>query len=170
MDPAANDYRQAMRRLASTVCLVTAGDCGMAATAVMSLAADPPTLAVAVNQQTNLYRALLRHDRFCVNLLAGNHADLVAPFGGAVPAAERFDHGHWLRNPPDPPILADAQASLICRTLDHSTVFTHELFIGRVERTIVRPDVDPLIWIDGGPRLSVDIPQEPSAASSSTRR
>lgn len=163
MDQAASDYRQAMRRLASTVCLVTAGDCGMAATAVMSLAADPPTLAVAVNRSTNLYRALLQHERFCVNLLASGHADLVAPFGGAVPAAERFEHGAWLHSEVDPPILADAQASLICQTIDHNTVFTHELFIGRVERTVIRPDVDPLIWLDGGPRLCTAITERLSA-------
>ena len=47
-------FRHAMRRLATTIALVTAGEgegwTGMAATAVMSVCAEPPTLLVAVNR------------------------------------------------------------------------------------------------------------------------
>lgn len=153
MDQAADDYRRAMRRLASTVCVVTAGNSGMAATAVMSLAADPPTLGVAVNRATTLFQAIAANRLFCVNLLASRHADLVAPFGGAVPGPERFAHGEWLHSADEPPVLADAQASLICRLTEQHHIATHELFVGQVIRTVVAPEVDPLIWLDGRSRL-----------------
>lgn len=150
MDLAPDDFKDAMRRLASTVCLITAQDRGMAATAVMSLTADPPTLAIAVNRNASIHEALERQDLFCVNLLAARHAGLVAKFGGAVAPADRFGHGDWILSPDAPPVLADAQASLTCRILHRQAVFTHTLYVGQVIRAAVHAQVDPLVWVDGG--------------------
>ena len=42
-----------------------------------------------------------------------------------------------------------AQASFICRRTDHHQYGTHSIFIGVVEDVVVRPEVDPLIYVDG---------------------
>lgn len=156
------DYLQAMRRLAATVTLVTAGTehepVGMAATAVTSITADPPTLLVAVNRQTALFSVVTASGRFCVNLLAARHASLVAVFGGQAKGRERFCHGDWILQAGTPPVLADAAASLVCTTVDEIDVGTHRLFIGTVQTLRLADDVDPLVWMDAGLAQAVRLP------------
>jgi len=48
-----------------------------------------------------------------------------------------------------PPRLADAQASLLCRRIDHHRFGTHSIFIGQVEEVAVRDDVHPLLYLNG---------------------
>lgn len=147
------DFRQAMRRLATTVAIVTAGTgdsvTGMAATAVMSVAADPPTIVVGVNRDASLSPILTREARFCVNLLAERHRDLVGIFSGQKKGAARFETGGWIYGEGEPPVLADAVASLICETRSTMEVATHTLFVGEVRTIINHPTIDPLIWVGG---------------------
>jgi flavin reductase (DIM6/NTAB) family NADH-FMN oxidoreductase RutF len=147
-------FRQAMRRLATTVALVTSGQgdnwAGMAATAVVSVCADPPTLLVAVNRTASLHPTLHAEKRFCVNLLSERHRELVGIFSGQVRGRERFKRGNWISGADGLPVLADALASLSCRTETTLDVGTHTLFIGRVENVINHGDIDPLVWVDGG--------------------
>jgi flavin reductase (DIM6/NTAB) family NADH-FMN oxidoreductase RutF len=75
-------FRDAMRRIAATVTIVTADDGerydGMTATAVTSLCMEPPSLLVCVNQKAFLHDMLLRAANFCVNVLHQDHAELSA--------------------------------------------------------------------------------------------
>lgn len=149
-----HDFKQAMRRLATTVAIVTTGRgdtyAGMAATAVMSVTADPPTLVVAVNRNASMSPILDEHGWFCVNLLAERHQALVGVFGGAKSGKDRFDDGEWRFSTVNPPILADAAASLVCETTGRLDVGTHTLFVGDVRAIANHPLIDPLIWVDGG--------------------
>jgi flavin reductase (DIM6/NTAB) family NADH-FMN oxidoreductase RutF len=148
-----DDFKQAMRRLASSIAIVTGGTgdgwTGIAATAVMSIAAEPPTLAVAVNRSTSLSPVLLNQDRFCVNLLARRHIDMVAVFGGKGRGMARFAVGDWRPSEHGLPVLSDAAASLECKILSRTHVATHTLFIGEVENIVNYPSIDPLLWADG---------------------
>nr|WP_218036238.1 flavin reductase family protein [Sphingobium sp. 15-1] len=142
-----------MRRLASTIALVTSG-CGddwtgMAATAVTSVTADPPTLLVAVNRSTSLSPVLAESRQFCVNLLSERHRDLVALFSGPTKGLARFESGLWGASEEGLPVLRDAVASLVCSVTMTVEVATHTLFIGEVSRIVNHPTIDPLIWVDG---------------------
>jgi flavin reductase len=152
--PLSQDFKQAMRRLATTVALVTSGRdeswAGMTATAVMSACADPPTLVVAVNRNAGMHPKLHREQRFCVNLLAGRHRELVADFSGAKKGLARFEKGQWIAGEEGIPVLSDALASLTCRIQSTVDVGTHTLFIGLVESVIKHNHIDPLLWVDGG--------------------
>jgi flavin reductase (DIM6/NTAB) family NADH-FMN oxidoreductase RutF len=143
-----------MRRLATTVALITAGRgehwTGMAATAVMSVCADPPTLLVAVNRSASIHSLLSSETRFCVNLLADRHRDLVAIFSGKKKGLERFDTGDWASGADGMPILRDALASLVCRKVQTIDVSTHTLFLGEVEDIVNHDEISPLVWVDGG--------------------
>lgn len=160
MDSQIQDFRNAMRRLASGVCLITAGDRGMAATAVMSLTAEPPTLAIAVNRSASLFQALQAEELFCVNVLAQRHGDLVGRFSGAIPREERFLHGDWTLAAGQPPVLNDALVSLVCRQVQALETSTHVLFVGEVVRTTSHPAVDPLIWLNGACAGAIPLPTE----------
>lgn len=149
-----DDYRQAMRRLAATVAIVTAGrgdQCtGMAATAVMSVTTDPPTLVVAINRNASIAPILEQEQDFCVNLLSCRHQDLVKIFSGLKKGRERFETGQWRLSENAPPILEDAIASMLCRKTGAIDVSTHTLCTGEVMEIVNHPDIDPLVWMDGG--------------------
>ncbi|RVT91320.1 flavin reductase [Sphingomonas crocodyli] len=149
-----NGFKQAMRRLATTVALITSGKgdnwAGMAATAVVSVCAEPPTILVAVNRSASLYPTLHAEQRFCVNLLSERHKDLVGIFSGKKKGRERFEDGAWTAGECGLPILSDALSALMCKTVSTVDVGTHTLFIGEVESIENHMDIDPLIWVDGG--------------------
>lgn len=148
-----DDFKQAMRRLATTIAIVTTGTgedwTGMAATAVTSVTSDPPTILVAVNRTASLSPLLHEQQRFCVNLLAERHKDLVGIFSGQKKGMARFEDGEWTQSPEGVPVLKDAVASLICTTQMTLGVATHTLFIGQVQSIVNHPSIDPLIWVDG---------------------
>jgi len=147
-------FRHAMRRLATTVTLITAGHGegwrGLAATAVMSVSADPPTLLVAINRAAGLHPLLSGEALFCVNLLADRHRELVGIFSGQKKGLDRFETGNWVAGPKGIPVLADALASIVCRKTQTIEVSTHSLFIGEVEQVKNHDDIAPLVWVDGG--------------------
>ncbi|WP_156679113.1 flavin reductase family protein [Sphingomonas profundi] len=153
-DTVDTDFKLAMRRLATTIAIITGGTgddwTGMAATAVTSVTADPPTILVAVNRNASISPVLSADRRFCVNLLAERHADLVGVFSGKKKGLARFEDGGWVASANGLPVLPDAVASLECQTTLTLEVATHTLFIGEVLSVCNHPTIDPLIWVDGG--------------------
>jgi len=153
-DEIKDGFRHAMRRLATTIALITAGEgeswTGMAATAVMSVCAEPPTLLTAVNQTASIHPVISTGSHFCVNLLAERHKDLVGIFSGQKKGIARFETGGWVAGAYGIPILPDALASLTCRTTMRIDVGTHTLFVGEVEHVANHDEISPLVWVDGG--------------------
>lgn len=150
----AEGFKLAMRRLATTVSIVTTGQsgrwAGMAATAVVPICAEPPTMMVAVNQSASSHTAIREGEYFCINLLATRHRELVSVFGGKVAADLRFAHGQWIEGTGGVPVLADSLASLTCAHSRAVSFGTHTLFFGEVVDIANHADIDPLLWMDGG--------------------
>ena len=149
-----SDMKQAMRRLAAGVVVVSAREgearFAMAASAVTSLSLAPPSILLCVNQSASVY-PILKHGRhFCINALAGSHADLSVACGGAKKSEDRFTIGDW-RDDPDThtPFLADSQASLICTVDVIHHYGTHGILVGKVKRVLLHGQVFPLIYVDG---------------------
>jgi flavin reductase (DIM6/NTAB) family NADH-FMN oxidoreductase RutF len=152
-DDVAPAFKFAMRRLASTVTIITtiADDkaAGMTATAVTSLTAEPPAILVCVNKSASIEAALGLGAPMCVNLLAENHKALSHAFGGGLPARERFQIGQWIPGPDRVPILEDAQANLLSTVDKRVDYETHTIIIGRVRTVRLHGDVRPLVFGDG---------------------
>lgn len=152
-DEIKDGFRHAMRRLATTIALITSGRgdgwTGMAATAVMSVCAEPPTLLTAVNRTASIHPVLMAESHFCVNLLADRHQDLVGIFSGKKKGLERFETGGWIAHDGGIPVLPDALASLVCRTTQRIDIGTHTLFVGEVEHVMNHDEIAPLVWVDG---------------------
>ena len=146
------EFRQAMRRVASTVNVITicvdGEPMGITATAMSSLAMDPPSLLVCVNQAASMHAPLEYVSHFGVNVLHRDQEHLAQMFADREKRALRFISG-WHVDGDRPPRLADAQASLLCRRTDHHRFGTHSIFIGVVEEAVVRGDIDPLVYLDG---------------------
>jgi len=149
-----DQFRMAMRRLVATVTIITAGDAqgraGMVATAVMSMSAEPPSLAVGVNRGSGVWPIIQKTGRFSVNLLSSNHKGLVSTFSGKLHGEERFALGEWRLHHTEISYLDDAVVTLFCRvdgTLDYGT---HTLFIGAVEDVLFSEnETESLLWRNG---------------------
>ena len=154
-DPAdtAAAFRAAMRRVASTVHVVTirVGDTpmGMTATAVSSLALTPPSLLVCVNQSARMHSPMADVRRFCVNVLGSGQMDVARAFSDGRLRDVRFRTGDWRVDGEAPPRLADAQASIVCTLKELHAFGTHSIFVGEVEEVVTREAVDPLVYLDG---------------------
>ena len=147
-----DSFRQAMRRVASTVNVITicveGQPMGITATAMSSLALDPPSLLVCINRAAAMHGSMEDVSHFGVNVLHRDQAELAHMFADRSKAPLRFTSG-WHIDCERPPRLQDAQASFLCRRTDHHQFGTHSIFIGVVEDVVVRPEVDPLIYLDG---------------------
>jgi flavin reductase len=145
-------FRLAMRQLVATVTIVASGDAstraGMVATAVMSVSAEPPSLAIGVNREAGVWTAIRGTGRFSVNLLSTAHTALVHPFSGQLQGEDRFTLGEWHTHATNVPCLADAVVSLFCRVEASVDYGTHTLFVGAVE-DVRTGSGDPLLWREG---------------------
>jgi flavin reductase len=147
-----DDFRAAMRRVASTVNVITVcvgGEpMGITATAMSSLSLDPPSLLICINRAATMHASLEDVDRFCVNVLHRSQEAIAQMFADRSQQALRFAAG-WQVDCERPPRLIDAQAAMLCRRIDNHRFGTHSIFIGQVEEVVSRGDVDPLVYVDG---------------------
>ena len=148
-------FRQAMRRVASTVNIITicvdGHPMGITATAMSSLALEPPSLLVCINRSSSLHGSMADVSHFGVNVLHRDQQHLAHVFADRNMRELRFATG-WNFDETRPPLLPDAQASILCRRTDHHRFGTHSIFIGVVEDVVVRPEVHPLVYLDGSYR------------------
>lgn len=142
----------ALRRLAKSVVLITVRHgserYAMAATAVDALSMEVPSLLACVNRAASIHEPMCNAEHFAINILGCDHEMLSRRCGGAVRGEARFDLGEW-DNGAAAPILADAQASILCRSDARFDYGTHSIFVGLVEEVRTSGDIDPLIYIDG---------------------
>lgn len=144
-----DSFRAAMRRIASTVTIVTATDGsrrhGMTMTAVSSLSMNPPSMIVCVNQGTFLHDILLTAKSFCINVLRHDQSAVSTVFSGKASSDERFGVGAW-QSVDGLDFLADAQANVFCQKVGALPFGTHTIFIGTVSDVRLTEDDKPLLY------------------------
>lgn len=144
--------RAGLRRLASSVAIVTARDererFAMSVTAVDAVSLEPPALLVCINQSAAIHRPLDLGADFAINILSRHQFHLAAACGGKLSGEARFSVGHW-SDDPIAPILNDCQAVFLCRQDGRFAYGTHTLFIGRVIQVRSSEVHDPLVYADG---------------------
>jgi flavin reductase (DIM6/NTAB) family NADH-FMN oxidoreductase RutF len=149
-----SDFKKAMRRLASTVTIISTADVngnpyGMTATAVNSLSMDPPSLLICVNHNASIHGPLVARRRFCVNVLTTEHEELVGAFSGKLKGDARFQVGEWHSETTGMPYLDGAQCNLFCDIESEVPFGSHSIVIGRVTAVRVEEEIRPLIFADG---------------------
>ena len=147
-----DDFRAAMRQLASGVSVVTAGTredrSGFTATSVVSLSVDPPRLLVSVNSGSSTWPLIARHGGFTVNLLAADQVHIAEVFAGrsGLRGKERFTEGRWQRHPVAGYGLEGALAVVHCRVEETIERHGHKLVIGCVLDSVAAPAQPLLYW------------------------
>ena len=152
-DPAlADNFRKAMRRVASTVNVISicvdGRPMGITATAMSPISMDPPSLLVCINRAAAVHAQMEDVGHFGVNVLHSDQEEIARMFADRTRHGQRFVKG-WENDCLRPPRLLDAQAAILCRRIDHHQFGTHSIFIGVVEDVAVREDIHPLVYIDG---------------------
>lgn len=149
-------FRQAFRRHATTVAVLTYFDrsgasCGMTATSMCSLSAEPPSLLVCVNRETRTHGEIAHRGRFGVNLLSVGQRPIALHCSRVgVPKGLREE---WLA--PDAaesgtPRLAGALAHLECDIETTYAAFSHSVFVAVIRAVWLNPqDAPPLLYFGG---------------------
>ena len=151
-DPAT--FKSAMRKLASGVSIIaTIADGrphGFAATAVTSVAADPPTILICVNRNVSCHDVILQAGIFCINLLAEGDAEIAQRFSRAEDRHKRFETCDWQPLTTGAPCLKAAIAAFDCVVASTLLIHTHTIFVAHVVDLAVPNAADaPLIYADG---------------------
>ena len=146
-------FKLGMRSLAHAVNIVTAAHgghrYGMAATAVCSATAEPPTVLVCVNKLATTHGAIAKSKVFCVNVLRAEDWELSSTFSGAQSGETRFKSREWTRLVTGSPVLLDALVSFDCRVINKLVHGTHTIFLGQVEQVLFGKKGRPLLYAEG---------------------
>lgn len=132
------DFRNAMRRLAGGVSVITAGGgkdiSGMTVTSVSSLSVDPPALIVGINRAASSWPLVKRYGFLGVNVLTSDQIDIAERFTGkgGLKGAARFTGADWTTRASGVPLLVGALAAIDCEVEDVVERHSHAIVIGRV--------------------------------------
>ncbi|AZG08502.1 flavin reductase [Pigmentiphaga sp. H8] len=152
----AEEFRRMMRRYPAAVTVITTGQApdraGMTATAVMSLSMEPVQLVCAINRSTYTHERLVRHGRFCVNVLERGQIQVAKRFAGqgGMAGEARFGADDWTSAPSGVPMLKGAVLAFDCALVRSMEAGTHTLIVGEVEAGCRSGELQPLLYVDGG--------------------
>ena len=141
-------FRDAMAHLASGVAVITARrdgghPCGLAATALVSYSAHPPSLLVSIWHQSRCHDALAECERFGVHLLRADQIELAHRFADRQ-APDKFAGLEWDWDE-DVPELARVLAYLRCRRAENFVRYDHTVLIGDLENGRLE-EGEPLVY------------------------
>jgi flavin reductase len=144
------EFRQAMRRFAANVTVITCADGeylnGMTATAVSGVTADPPSVLIIVNHSARSRAIIKSTGAFTINVLAA-HQQAVAIHFASKPVDPFGSIAHTIGSNRCP-IIDGIVAHLECAVAEHFEFGTHSIFIGKIVGTNVSRFV-PLLFHDG---------------------
>ena len=148
-----SELKAALRKLAKAVVVVTTKHAGtryaMSATAVSEISLDPPTMLVCINRTASIHPAVAGSGRYCLNILHHSDREIAQLCGGGARGEDRFNVGDWIDTETGCPRLANAEAAVVCKVIQSTSVGTHDIVVGEVEEVFVSETAEPLIYVDG---------------------
>lgn len=147
MNITSEDLRQAMRRWATGVTVVTAAHNGilhgMTVNSFTSVSLEPPLLLVSLERTTRTRQLVLDSAHFAVNVLSESQMEISDRFAGRIPDLEdRLSGLEYSIMESGAPLLAGTLASFDCRVSAVIEMATHTLVIGQVI-AVQAPDLQP---------------------------
>lgn len=153
MAVAADEFREALARLAGGVTVVTSqgpneSPHGLTATAVTSVSLEPPLVMACIDRRSRTHAAIEASGVFALNFLRGSQEELARRFAGA--RDDKFaDVGSYTATT-GAPILEGCLAYCDCSLEQSVTAGDHTLFVGRVH-AVGTAEVEgrPLVYYRG---------------------
>ncbi len=142
-------FRQTLGRFASGITVVTVlenGEThGITVSAFLSVSLEPPLVLVSVDKKARSHERIVKGEHYGVSILSENQKRLSNHFAhrdpDAVPEFEMLNNF---------PVLKNALAQLVCKTVQHVDAGDHTLFIGEIETLAWQEDGKPLVYFQGG--------------------
>jgi flavin reductase (DIM6/NTAB) family NADH-FMN oxidoreductase RutF len=161
-----SEFRNVIGHFASGVTVITTTADGRrhgtTASAVTSLALEPPMLLVCMNRESATGLAMAKSCAFAVNILGEEHGELAIRF--ARKGDDKFEGVEIADGQRGQPLLAGAIAHLECRVTEQVAAGTHTVFIAEVEAATAQVGAPPLAYYRGRfGRLEIaeDVPPQP---------
>ena len=153
-----DSMRAVLGQFCSGVVVVTAaapdGPVGFTCQSFASLSLDPPLVAFFASRGSTSWPRIRDVGRFCVNVLASDHAELSTRF--AVSGGDKFAGVPWSPAPSGAPILEGVCAWIDCTLESEHPGGDHHIVVGRVSALDALPDAPPLLFYRGAYRLLAD--------------
>jgi len=145
-------FREGMRKVASSVAVVTASfegtRRGLTATAICSVSAEPPMLAVCINKSSSAHEVISLASFFAVNILDASQMPIADAFGGRASPEQRFATGEWRQGETGAPVLRGAVVTFECELTTIVDAASHTMFMGLVRAVHSSAATDPLLYHD----------------------
>jgi flavin reductase (DIM6/NTAB) family NADH-FMN oxidoreductase RutF len=166
------EFRQLMARWATGVSVVTsragARDVGLTVNAFLSVALEPPTVLISLQEAADTTGAVVASGVFAVNLLAYDQRAISERFARTGPAEEKFRDLPLARGATGAALLPDGLGSLEARVRSVVPVADHRLIVGGVVALRPGREVPPLVFFrsryaasDGRATVELPPPAEP---------
>lgn len=160
-DALRESFLSTMRHVANSVTVVTtdgiAGKSGATVSAFSSVSADPPTVLVCLNSESNTLATLLENRDFCVNVLPEGSKTIAQRFAGLMDetVSDRFEDIELTSSIGPSPVISGA-TSFTCKLDQTMKSGSHVICTGIVVETHTK-DNPPLIYLDRSFRRVTDI-------------
>ena len=150
-DPSLTAFKEAFRRHAAGVAIVTARDAdgspvGFTATSLASLAAVPPLATFNMARTASSWPAVQVTDQVIVHLLGLRNRALAQRMAG--PAESRFAGDHWTDGPNGVPLLSGVTAWMAGTIVERVPVHGSAVVVVRIGTGGVGEDDDALLYHD----------------------
>ena len=122
------------------------GPAGMAANSVASVSLDPPLILFCPGKSSETWPAIRAAGRFCVNVMASQHAEITRRF--ARRGVDRFADVDYHERSTGPG-LTDALAWIDCRSEAEHDAGDHTIVVARVLAIEASPSGEPLVFFRG---------------------
>jgi 3-hydroxy-9,10-secoandrosta-1,3,5(10)-triene-9,17-dione monooxygenase reductase component len=148
------ELRDAMRRHAAGVCVVTAVvegvRYGATVASLVSLSLEPALVGISIGRQSSFHEPLRDAGRFGVSLLAGDQAQLAKHFGrSGVPPVAQWVAIDLHADEPEP-LLAGALAWLTCAIRAEHAAGDHTVFVADVTAIELGREEASLVYLRHG--------------------
>ena len=148
-----SDFVRAMRRVASSVTVVTtqgpAGCHGATVSAFCSVSAEPPQVLVCIRADSRIARTIRSNGCYCVNVLSGEASRVADRFAGRHDhrVSDRFD-GIAIDVPSAAGPVIEGSTAFACELETVLPSGSHLICLGRVIQ-VKSGAKAPLAWMDG---------------------
>ena len=147
----AREFRDVLGRYCSGVTVVTTVldevPVGLTCQSFTSVSLDPPLVAFLPTRESRALAAIRRTERFCVNFLAADQADLSEAMASA--GDDKFAGVSWTRSSTGSAVLDGAVGHVDCTLHAVHGAGDHVIVIGDVVDLGVGVDEDPLLYHRG---------------------
>ncbi len=155
MSFSSREFRDALGNFATGVCIITANPegwapFGMTVNSFASVSLDPPLLLWSLQNDSEMYAAWAKANRFAVNILRADQQELSTQY------AKKGDHvlsdTHFEIGAGGTPVLPQTMVSMECEVEARYPGGDHVILVGRVHNLYHREAGAPLLFCAGSYR------------------